>query len=346
MSLDFVYQAIIPGLPDDLALRCLAKLSHGYHGLVEYNQTNIQWNAFDPEADRWHPLPRIPSATCGYAHFGFSCVTIRNRFLVIGGHFCPNDTFIPPQENSSPTNDVMQFDPFRKQWSRLASMQTKRSDFACAVVCDKVYVAGGWNSSSRRLDSAEVYDPLQDKWDDLPRLPILLRDCFGVSYDGKFHVFKRKGYPSHQNLCLVFNPIDKMWHPVKDICLNVRLMNVITTTVGDHFYTITESDGNIVCARYKDQQDWQALGRVPPVVLPNHSRLLESFSFGFTALGRDLYVVGGKVIKWNEFIRTFDIVQLDLVRVCDVTVLPLRWRKTRPMHGTCGAVVACGCLKE
>ncbi|CAF1926067.1 unnamed protein product, partial [Brassica napus] len=24
-----------PGLPDDLALRCIAKLSHGYHGKLE-----------------------------------------------------------------------------------------------------------------------------------------------------------------------------------------------------------------------------------------------------------------------------------------------------------------------
>ncbi|CAF1820771.1 hypothetical protein Bca4012_029656 [Brassica carinata] len=28
-------QSIIPGLPDDLALRCIAKLSHGYHGTLE-----------------------------------------------------------------------------------------------------------------------------------------------------------------------------------------------------------------------------------------------------------------------------------------------------------------------
>lgn len=191
-----MHQAIIPGLPDDLALRCLAELSHGYHGLLECvskewrnvvrssdfsnlksregwcgdwlfvltdNQTNIQWNAYDPEADRWHPLPRIPSVTCDYTHFGFSCVTVRNRFLVIGGSFCPNDASILPQENSSPTNDVMQFDPFKNQWSRLASMQTKRSDFACAAICGKVYVAGGWNSSSSGLDTAEVYDPLQDR---------------------------------------------------------------------------------------------------------------------------------------------------------------------------------------
>ena len=27
--------SIIPGLPDDLGLRCLAKMSHGHHGLLE-----------------------------------------------------------------------------------------------------------------------------------------------------------------------------------------------------------------------------------------------------------------------------------------------------------------------
>lgn len=378
MSLDTAYEAIIPGLPDDLALRCLAMLSHGYHGLLECvskkwrnavrssdffqlksgegwcgdwvfvltdDQINIQWNAYDPDADRWHHLPRIPSIRCGYKHLGFSCVTVHHRFLVLGGHMCPTDPVVP-HHDFSPTNDVMQFDPFKQQWNRLASMRTERSDFACAVVCGNVYVAGGWNSRSGRLDVAEVYDPLEDRWEDLPPVHILRKDCFGISYNGRFYVFRRKVNPARRNACLVFDPLDKMWHPAKDICLNAKLMNWATTISGDHFYAIGESAGNTVSARHKDEQDWHTLGKVPPVFLPNHSRPLECFRFGFTALGKNLYVVGGKVLKWNEHQKRFDIVRLDLVRVCNVSDSPLNWREARPMRGTCGAVLACAALEE
>ncbi|WZZ57716.1 hypothetical protein YC2023_057823 [Brassica napus] len=85
--METIEQSIIPGLPDDLALKCIAKLSHGYHGKLEcvskgwrdlvrsdayscykarngwsgswlFAHSNNQWVAYDPDADRWHPLPR------------------------------------------------------------------------------------------------------------------------------------------------------------------------------------------------------------------------------------------------------------------------------------------------
>ncbi|KAL5981742.1 hypothetical protein ACLOJK_015805 [Asimina triloba] len=364
--------AIIPGLPDDLALSCLARISHGYHGLLECvskrwrdavrsldyariksqkgwcgdwlfiltdNQEDSQWNAYDPEVDRWHPLPCYPNARRGYSHLGFSCVSVNNRLLVIGGYHAPNGRHIL-RYMATVTNAVMQFDPFTKQWNKVASMRTERADFACAVVCGKVYVGGGWNSSSLQLDVAEVYDPLEDRWEDLPPLPMLRKDCFGVSYEGHFHVIRRKKHRAQRVSCRVFDPLDKRW---KRACTTV--MPFPTMAVGECFFTVDEGEGNSVKTRMKDQDEWKTLGKIPPVVLPDHSRPLECFGYSLTGLGSDLYVLGGRVLKWNESRLRFDIVKLDLVRFCNVTAPKLNWRATRRTR-LCGAVLACASIKE
>lgn len=191
-----LHQAIIPGLPDDLALRCLAKLSHGYYGLLEtvsktwrdlirssdyanyksrerwcgnwlFVLTEVsknEWVGYDPEADRWHPLPKIPTVHAEWKHYGFSSISVCNRFFVIGGSYAWDSPAFPHQRPLV-TNEVMQFDPFKKQWTNAASMLTPRSHFACSVVSGKIYVAGGRNlSCTRGLALAEVYDPVADKY--------------------------------------------------------------------------------------------------------------------------------------------------------------------------------------
>ncbi|CAN1156233.1 F-box/kelch-repeat protein At1g16250 [Linum perenne] len=218
------HQPIIPGLPDDLALLCLAKLSHGYHGKLESvskrwkqficswdyanykskqgwsgnwlfvltEQSQRQWVAYDPEADRWHPLPKISGEFSEWQHFGFSCVCVHNRLLVIGGTYAQLD--LSSCQKPLVTNQVLQFDPFKNQWSTVARMRTPRSQFACSVVSGKVYVAGGRNlSCTRGLSLAEVYDPLTDKWEELPGMPIPQVDCLGLSFRGKFHVLSDQG---------------------------------------------------------------------------------------------------------------------------------------------------------
>ena len=47
----------------------------------------------------------------------------------------------------------------------VASMRTPRTQFACCAVSGKVYVAGGRNlTHSRGITSAEVYDPVADRY--------------------------------------------------------------------------------------------------------------------------------------------------------------------------------------
>ncbi|XP_043711621.1 F-box/kelch-repeat protein At1g16250 [Telopea speciosissima] len=375
------HSPIIPGLPDDLALRCLAKVSHGYHGLLETvskrwrdvfrssdycnlkaregwcgnwlfvltEGINAQWIAYDPDADKWHPLPKIQSANPGWHHYGFSCVTVCNKFLVIGGSYAPHDPAFSHQR-PVPTNAVVQFDPFMRKWTRLSSMKTPRSHFACCVVCDKVYVAGGRTSSDTRgLALAEVYDPSKDRWHELPPMSTPHVDCLGLSYKGQVHVLSdHVGLPT-QNTSEIFNPSERRWHTVEDIWPFSRAMQFAVTVVGDDkLYTIVDWGESSIKTRDGNQQEWSNVGSVPPVFLADHSRPLEAFGYGFAALRCDLYVIGGKVLKWDESgAGRFDIVKLAGVRVCDPTVAPLNWKETRPMcKSACGAILGCAAMEE
>ncbi|KAM4127211.1 hypothetical protein ACJW30_02G073000 [Castanea mollissima] len=342
-----VNQCVIPGLPDDLALRCLAKLSHGHHGVLETVSTkwrdlirssdfanfkaregwcgnwlfvltecsSNEWVAYDPEADIWHPLPKIPTTHADRKHVGFSC-----------------------------------FDPYRKKWSRVASMRTPRSHFACSVISGKVYVAGGLNlSCTRGLALAEVYDPLTDKWEELPPMLNPQMNCLGLSYKGKFYVLSdRVGLPD-QKTSEVLSPADRNWCTVEDIWPFSREMQFAAQVIrDDRVYTVVDLGESLIKTRYTDKGEWHNVGSVPSVILPDHPRPLEAFGYGFASLRHELYIVGGKVLKWEESgAGRFDIVKLGLVRVCDPSAMPLTWREIRPMCGSAyGSIVGCASLEE
>ncbi|PHT42703.1 hypothetical protein CQW23_16728 [Capsicum baccatum] len=373
-------QPLIPGLPDDLALRCLAKISHGYHGTLETvcrgwrklfrsaeysnykaregwsenwlfvlaGESKNQWVAYDPEADRWHPLPRIPTSHPDQQHLGFSCVCVLNKFLLIGGTYGTRDSVFPHQ-GAVTTNEVFQFDPFRKEWRKVASMRTPRSHFACSVVSGKVYVAGGRNTSLiEGLALAEVYNPLTDKWEDLPPLPSPQTDCVGLPYDGKFYVLTDLVGLLEQETSIVFDPSDETWLRVDDIWPFSRALHLgIQVLDGGHICTVVDWGGSSIETRDVDDREWHHRGLVPPVILPDHPRPLEVFDYGFVALRNEIYVLGGRVLRWEEAgTGMFNIVKLRTVRVCNPLSLPLQWREIRPMcEPAFGSIIGCASME-
>lgn len=216
------HEALIPGLPDDLALRCLARISHGYHGLLEcvsmkwrdairsdeYARLKAlagwcgnwifvsaangsRWEAYDTEADRWVPLPDMPTRLGGQGSnscngiIGFSCVTVCNKFLMIGGQTLSS---INDQEVLS---DVLVFDPFKKEWYMAARMGRARLGFSCAAISGKVYVAGGHDLASPfGLSDAEVYDPCTDRSASSVLYSLFFLDFCNIFFSCHENVFK------------------------------------------------------------------------------------------------------------------------------------------------------------
>ncbi|XP_071725381.1 F-box/kelch-repeat protein At1g16250 [Rutidosis leptorrhynchoides] len=380
------HQPIIPGLPDDLALICLAKLSHGYYGLLQSvskkwrdtirsedyanykmskglcgdwlfvltESSENQWIAYDPLSDRWHPLPVFsrPTHFHNWKHVGFSCVCVSNRLLVIGGSYeLRNST--QPFQKSLITNEVMQFDPFTNQWSRVASMITPRAQFACNLIDGKVYVAGGRNlfSGNRGLLLAEVYDPLTDRWEELPPMPQPQMDCIGLSHKGKLLVISDQvGLPGQQT-SYIFDPSNDTWTSLGDIWEwpFSRAIQYEVHLMGDgQLCTVVEQGESHIKMRDIEEGEWYDVGSIPSITLSDHARALEPFGYRVASWRNELYILGGRVLKWEEFgSGMFKIVRLRSVRVCNPLLRPLQWKETRPMClPASGSILGCASMEE
>lgn len=91
---------------------------------------------------------------------------------------------------------VHAYDPGRDAWTAVASLPTPRSHFECATFVhgDRIVIVGGRDNRRwgglKRLGLANVtsYDPAQDRWTELPALPMGLQTTCARVIDGRLIV--------------------------------------------------------------------------------------------------------------------------------------------------------------
>jgi N-acetylneuraminic acid mutarotase len=106
---------------------------------------------YDISGNRW---TRVRSMPAGLNHP--TAVAYRGTLYVHGGYTGRRDL-------SSATNRLFRYDPRRNRWSRLRSSPSPRAAHAAAVVGNRLYVAGGSNSSGS-LRTLEIYDFARRRW--------------------------------------------------------------------------------------------------------------------------------------------------------------------------------------
>ncbi|CAI5961183.1 unnamed protein product [Closterium sp. NIES-64] len=184
---------LIPGLSDDVARLCLARLPRRSHrcaravcrswaSLLRSQEfftlrraigRHEQWlvvlaggrgnrpfrlEAFDPSL---LPPPSVPSLVSLHpirSHFLWGCqlATVgRGRFVLVIGGAVGTDAY-------HTQNAVWRYDGVTGRWSSAAPMLDARSNFACGTFGRFVVVAGGWDAKREPLRSAEVYDSEKD----------------------------------------------------------------------------------------------------------------------------------------------------------------------------------------
>ncbi|CAD6257590.1 unnamed protein product [Miscanthus lutarioriparius] len=80
-----------------------------------------------------------------------------------------------------PVADVHVLDAATGRWRRGAPMRSARSFFACAEAGGRIYVAGGHDKHKNALKTAEAYDPEADAWDPLPDMSEERDECDGMA---------------------------------------------------------------------------------------------------------------------------------------------------------------------
>ncbi|KAL5702245.1 F-box/kelch-repeat protein skip30 [Ranunculus cassubicifolius] len=343
---------LIEGLPDAVALQCLARVPFYFHphlqlvchlwkdAVVSPELLRIRkdlgaseellcvsafepentWQLYSPIKDLWLTLPILPSQIRRLSRFGV--VSISRKLFVLGGGSDAVDPSTGDNDGIFATNEVWAYDPILQCWDQRASMLVPRSMFACCVLDGKIIVAGGFTNFRKSITKAEIYDPEQDLWAPLQDLLVTHNSaCTGIVIDGKVHVL-HKGISKVQ----VLDPETLHW-VVEDYGWLQGPMAVI------HGELYVLSHGVI----YKQDRE-QGKNKVIASATEFQTRI----GFAMVGLGDELYMIGGVIGpgRWN----------VDIKPLSDVDVLSVRnerpsWRQVNPMTLCNGTILGCTLLK-
>lgn len=233
-----VPSALIPGLPDDLAIACLIRVPRVEHrtlrlvckrwyrilagnffyslrkslGMAEEwiyvmkrdRDGRISWHAFDPIYQLWQPLPPVPGEYC--EALGFGCAVLSGCHLYLFGGKDPL---------KGSMRRVVYYSARTNKWHRAPDMLRRRHFFGSCVINNCLYVAGGeCEGIQRTLRSAEVYDPNKNRWSFISDMSTAMVPFIGVVYEGRWFL---KGLGSQrQVMSEVYVPATNHWSPVHD----------------------------------------------------------------------------------------------------------------------------------
>ncbi|KAK6930831.1 Kelch repeat type 1 [Dillenia turbinata] len=250
---DDPYSPLLPGLPDDVAKYCLALVPCSYFpamggvskkwrsflqskelvtvrkqaGLLEErlymlimdkDDKGSHWEVFDCLGHQLQLLPQMP----GPVRTGFGVVVLNGKLLVMAGYSVLEGMGLA-------SSDVYQYDSFLNRWSKLASMNVARYDFACAEVNGLVYAVGGYGMDGESLSSAEVYNPDTDKWTLIESLRRPRWGCFACGFEGKLYVMGgRSSFRiGNSRSADVYSPDEHSWCEMKNGCVMVTAHAVL-----------------------------------------------------------------------------------------------------------------------
>ncbi|KAL8550691.1 hypothetical protein ACS0TY_009192 [Phlomoides rotata] len=244
---------ILPGLPDDVSKHCLALVPRShlptmgtvckrwrsfikskefiavrkiagvleewlYVLTVDPDGKDSHWEVLDSLGHKHHQLPPMP----GPAKAGFGVVVLNGKLMVIAGYSVADGT-------GSVSSDLYQYDSCLGSWSKLASMNIGRYDFACAEVNGLIYAVGGCGTYRDSLSCVEVYDPDTDKWTVIESLRRPRWGCFACGVEGKLYIMGgRSSFTiGNSRVIDVYDPEKQMWCQMKNGCVMVTAHAVL-----------------------------------------------------------------------------------------------------------------------
>ncbi|XP_078432351.1 F-box/kelch-repeat protein At1g55270-like [Wolffia australiana] len=232
-------KALLPGLPDDLAIACLARVPRAAHGRLRQvcrrwnrllagnyfysvrraagraeewvyaikrdGEGRISWAALDPAWGRWAALPPVPAEFSAAVGFGCAVLSGCHLYLLGGKH-----------PLRGPMRRVVFYSARTNKWHRAPDMLRRRHCFGFCVIGNRLYVAGGdgeagGGGAGAALRSVEVYDPNRNRWALAAEMGSGMVPFIGVVYGGRWLL---KGLGERQQvLSEAYRPEADAWAP-------------------------------------------------------------------------------------------------------------------------------------
>ncbi len=197
-------------LPDIPRAETVAVATGGFVYLIGGRPVSLVGNQlwrYDPSTDTWASLAPMPTAR---ATEHMAAVT-GSRIFVAGGR--TSDAPCSPAGCFGPLGSLATleiYDISSNTWSTGAPMPAARSDAVVVQQDSKIFVFGGFDSTSTFTATTFIYDIPSNTWTTGAPLPGPLSDPAGGICGNKIHVIG--GYnPAFQTTNLEYDPVTNAW---------------------------------------------------------------------------------------------------------------------------------------
>uniref|UniRef100_UPI0025409674 kelch-like protein 42 n=1 Tax=Euleptes europaea TaxID=460621 RepID=UPI0025409674 len=167
---------------------------------------------YDEGARRWLALPGELPADLGNVR-GSGAAVLDNYLFIVGGR----------RASSQEIAAAHCYNPWLGEWSQVASMNQKRSNFKLLAVEGKLYAIGG-----QALSNVECYSPENDWWNFVASLPSPLAEFSACECKGKIYVMG--GYTTRdRNLnILQYCPTSDNWTDFELCDIHIRKQQMLS----------------------------------------------------------------------------------------------------------------------
>lgn len=304
--IELAQSPLICGLPDDIALICLARVPRKYHTLLKCVSrrwrdlvSSEEWHAYrqkhkldepwiyalcrdkfervccyvlDPYSTRrsWKLIEGFPPRSL--KRKGMSFEVLGKKVYLLGGCGWLEDA----------TDEVYSYDASTNRWSEAAPLSTARCYFACEVLNGKIYAIGGLGSKSNDPHSWDTYNPHTNSWKSHldPNIVPDIEDS--IVLDEKIYIRCGTSALTSHVYAVVYNPSHGTWqHADADMVLGWQGPAVV---VDGTLYVLDQRLGTRLMMWQKESRKWVAVGRLSPLLTCPPCRLV--------AIGKSIFVIG------------------------------------------------------
>lgn len=297
---------ILRGLPDDIALFCLARIPRKYHALLKCVSKrwrelvcSEEWHSYRQKHNLaetwiyslcrdkfeqlccyvldtnewrrgWKPIQVLPTRTLKRKGMGFE--VLGKKIYLLGGCGWIEDA----------TDEVYCYDATSNNWSEAAPLSTPRCYFSCETLGDKIFAIGGLGSKSSDPHSWDTYDSHTKCWESHVDPNIIPDIEDSVVVDGKIYIRCGSSAVSSHVYAVVYEPSNGTWqHADVDLVSGWRGPAVV---IGGTLYVLDQSSGTKLMMWQKDIREWVAVGRLASLLTRPPCRLV--------AVGKNIFVIG------------------------------------------------------